>query len=76
MNEKARVRNVKSMLEAGELPTEREFEQFLRDAGFSRTMAKQILSVGFKAVNQRDADEEEVSAEKVDALLKILKGEK
>lgn len=36
--------------------TEREFEELLRDAGFSRTEAKTIVSHGFKAL-QRDADD-------------------
>lgn len=35
--------------------TEREFEEFLRDAGYSRSEAKAITAAGFKSL-QRDAD--------------------
>jgi hypothetical protein len=41
-NEKARVETVKSLLTAGELPTVRQFEEHLRDAGFSKTLAAAI----------------------------------
>lgn len=50
----ARLSAVKS---AEEIKTEREFEEFLRDAGFSRTVAKAIVAGGYKAAfPQRDAD--------------------
>ncbi|WP_188260862.1 HK97 family phage prohead protease [Azospirillum tabaci] len=43
MNIQARVTSVKSILEAGSLPTVREFEEFLRDAGgFSKSLAAAI----------------------------------
>ena len=43
MNISAKITSVKSLLEAGELPTVREFEEFLRDAGgFSKTLAAAI----------------------------------
>lgn len=52
----ARISAVKS---AEEIKTEREFEEFLRDAGFSRTVAKAIVASGYKAAfPQRDADGE------------------
>jgi uncharacterized protein len=35
---------------------EREFENFLREAGYSRSDAKFITSKGFKALGQREAD--------------------
>lgn len=50
-NEMAKITKVKSAH-----ADEREFERFLRDAGYSRTDAKTITSHGFKALNQRDAD--------------------
>lgn len=37
---------------AEELETEREFERFLRDVGFSKTKAKAITAVGFKAAGR------------------------
>lgn len=46
-NDPARVTAVKA---DGELPTEREFERFLRDAGFSAKQAKAIIAEGYRAV--------------------------
>jgi len=43
MNIEAKVTSVKSILDAGNLPTVREFEDFLRDAGgFSKSLAAAI----------------------------------
>lgn len=45
MNIQARVTTVKSILESGNMPTVREFEEFLRDAGgFSKSLAAAIAS--------------------------------
>ncbi len=45
MNPKALITGVKEILEAGELPSVREFEEFLRDAGgFSKSMAAACAS--------------------------------
>jgi hypothetical protein len=54
MADNARVSLVK---DSGALPTEREFEDWLvRDAGFSRSQAKGIISLGFKSLKAvRDA---------------------
>lgn len=54
-NDLARVRRVKSRLCAGELPDEREFEAFLRDAGLSRKQAKGVIACGYKSLLPRDA---------------------
>jgi HK97 family phage prohead protease len=43
-NERARVETVKSLLTAGELPTVRQFEEHLRDAGFSKSLAAAIAA--------------------------------
>ena len=44
-NDKARVESVKQMVAAGNLPTVREFETFLRDAGgFSKSLAAAIAA--------------------------------
>lgn len=54
-NQDAQVTAVRA---AGALEDIREFEQFLRDAGLSRTQAKALLSGGFNALNQkRDVEE-------------------
>jgi HK97 family phage prohead protease len=53
-NDKARISGVKSSNDF----TEREFEQILRDSGFTKKEAMIIISQGFKALNiQRDADD-------------------
>ena len=51
-NDKARVAQVKS---GDEIKTIREFEEFLRDAGFSAAEAKRVASHGFKALHRDDA---------------------
>ncbi len=43
-NDRARVETVKSILAGGELPTVRQFEEHLRDAGFSKSQAAAIAS--------------------------------
>lgn len=53
----AKITSVKS------ITTEREFEQFLRDAGYSRKEAAAITLHGFKAItSQRDAVAEDAQA--------------
>lgn len=49
-NAEARVRHVKSLLADGQIPSEREFEAFLREAGLSRKQAKGLIAHGYKAV--------------------------
>lgn len=53
MNRQATVSGVKN---AGGIKTIREFEGFLRDAGFSRAQAAAIATGGFKATEPRDED--------------------
>lgn len=43
-NDKATVQTVKSILDGGALPTVREFEEHLREAGFSKALATAIAS--------------------------------
>lgn len=66
-NDSARIVRVKSALAAGSLPSEREFEAFLRDAGFSRKQAKGLLADGYKSLQhdvvlRRDAGAENDAA--------------
>lgn len=53
-NEAATVSNVKDALAAGSLPSLSEFEQFLRDAGFSKSQATAVASHGLRQM-LRDA---------------------
>lgn len=54
-NPKARIDRVKSLIKAGTIPTERDFERLLRDAGLSRSQAKAFVACGFSGLRQRDA---------------------
>lgn len=63
----AKVTNVKS------ITTERDFERFLRDAGYSRKEAVALTLHGFKALlKQRDAGEEVAVTEGIDTLTEKL----
>jgi hypothetical protein len=65
-NTEARVTEVKSGLDI------RIAERSLRDAGFSRSEAKSILSHGFKSLNQCDADEMDQLIAQVERNIAIL----
>lgn len=66
----AHIDSVKSILEGGKLPTIREFEEFLRDSGFSKSLATAIA--GKAAPHLRGEPEAQAN----DALdfLKALRG--
>jgi HK97 family phage prohead protease len=46
MNDDARISGVKALLESGQLPNLKDFEDFLREAGFSKTQANAIAGGG------------------------------
>lgn len=62
-----------SLVKGNQLPTERQFEQFLmRDAGFSAQQAKAIIANGFKSLKgQRDATGSEEETIILDGLSKL-----
>ena len=63
----AKVTDVKS------IATERDFERFLRDAGYSRNDAKAITAHGFKALrNRRDAEDETAETDGLESILSKL----
>jgi len=63
----AKVTSVKS------IATEREFEKFLREAGYSRKDAAAITLHGFKAItDQRDAETGEAKDEGISALIERI----
>lgn len=55
-NDEARVSNVKSAFDAGEMPSAKDVEQILRDAGFSRKQAKTFMAHGYKKSCTEDND--------------------
>lgn len=61
-NDEARVGVVKEIIRDGDVPTAREMEEFLRDAGFSRAQAKAFIADGYKGLNQRDAENADTSS--------------
>lgn len=61
-NASSRILSVKSAADAAGIQDPRAFEKFLRDAGFPRAFAKDIIARGFKAAaGLRDAEENAVS---------------
>lgn len=58
-NDRARITAVKTAFAGGDLPSEREFEAFLREAGMSRKQAKGFISQGYKALSAREAAEDD-----------------
>ncbi|MFQ5535181.1 MAG: HK97 family phage prohead protease [Sphingomonadales bacterium] len=55
MNEGARVAAVKAALSLGALPTKKEFEGFLREAGgLSRSQAKAFVARGYTGIRPRE----------------------
>lgn len=64
----ARVDGVKSLKKEGKLPSMREFEEYLREAGFSNNEAKCIASKGLAPLlRQREA--ESITRDQLDSLL-------
>lgn len=63
MNDRAKVTTIKSLVESGGLPSLPEFEEFLREAGFSKTQAAAIAGKGLSHLlrgepgRQTDADD-------------------
>ena len=72
-NEAATFSSVKDALAAGSLPSLSEFEQFLRDAGFSKSQATAVASHGLR---QMLRDAAAPMAKEIESALNILKGNK
>jgi len=56
MNEQARISSIKSI--AAQIETVRDFEEHLRDVGFSAQAAKSIAAKGFVDLRDEAADAE------------------
>lgn len=67
-NREAIVDNVKTLLSAGKLPALSDFEDYLRDAGFSKKQAVTIASHGLKALLRSDSEGDRRDADAVKAL--------
>nr|WP_314437600.1 HK97 family phage prohead protease [uncultured Brevundimonas sp.] len=66
----ARIDSVKSILDGGELPTVRQFEEHLRDAGFSKSLAAAIAAKATPHLR----GEPEVKADDALAFLTAMRG--
>lgn len=56
-NEDAQIEAVRAAMELGQIPSKKEFEDILRDAGLSRKQAKALIADGYEGLlAQRDAD--------------------
>lgn len=73
-NDDARVEAVKFKLAHGELPTDREFERFLREAGFSKTRAAGLVSHGLGELRRRESDREQTTIPALKGLSDTLAG--
>lgn len=68
-NTAARVTAVKS---DGELPTEREFEEFLRrEAGLTREQAKTLIAKGYRQVRREAMPSEEACGELLESVRRL-----
>lgn len=67
-NTEAVVDNVKSMLATGKLPALSDFEDYLRDAGFSKKQAVTIAGHGLKALLRSDSEGDRRDADAVKAF--------
>lgn len=68
-NERARVETVKSILAGGELPTVRQFEEHLREAGFPKSLAAAIAAKATPLLR----GEPEAQADEAVAFLRALR---
>lgn len=73
-NEEAQVDEVRSALARGQLPTPKQFEKHLCDAGFSRSQAKAVTCHGLTHLLQCEAGTADEVAEIIEAI-KSLKPE-
>lgn len=73
-NDDARVEAVKFKLAHGQLPTIREFEKLLREAGFSKTQSGVVAAQGLGELLRREAEGEPVTKEAIAGLTSALAG--
>ncbi|MFW2829884.1 HK97 family phage prohead protease [Sphingomonas sp. ID0503] len=72
MNDRAVVTQIKSILDGGEMPTVRQFEEFLRDAGgFSKSLAAAIAA---KATPHLRGEPEAKANDELSQLIRGLTG--
>ncbi len=70
-NDLSRIETVKSIIELGEIPSAKQLEQVLRDAGFSRKQATAFVSHGYKSLDQSDSEAEDKYMQEIKLLTEI-----
>jgi hypothetical protein len=73
-NDDARVEAVKFKLAHGELPTDRELEKYLREAGFSKTRAAGIVTHGLAELRRRESARDVTEKPELKSLRETLAG--
>lgn len=73
-NEDARVEAVKFKLAHGELPTNREMERFLREAGFSKSRAAGFVTHGLPELRRRESERDQTITPALKGLSDTLAG--
>lgn len=68
----ANITDVRSALREGKPPTERDFEDILREAGYSRTDSKQIIAKGYREFLREAEKASGGDEEEIDSLIKRL----
>jgi HK97 family phage prohead protease len=71
-NDLAEVDGVKQICIAGRMPTMREFEGFLRDAGFSKSQAEAVARHGLKTAGRGEPDTHAMLATALDTYAQSL----
>lgn len=70
-NDAARVTDVKELIESGDLPSLKEFERFLREAGFSKTQAAAVAGKGLAHLLRSESDAS--ASDELAAILDAIK---
>lgn len=75
-NDEARIDAVKARLARGQYPTIREFEEFLREKGFSRSEAEAIAATGFKNWQGRESetDQGDIKSASIQQMSELMRG--
>lgn len=71
-NDAAQIDSIKSLMNGGGLPTIKEFEELLRDVGFSRTQAKTVVGHGLVQL-LRDVESEKTAIDAKSIVDEIFK---
>ena len=72
-NDEARVEEVKSLLQHGEMPSKRLVEKHLRDVGLSQQQAKAFIADGYSGIAHRDDGESVELVKSINSLISRLR---